>query len=189
MNLDYKQLISRYIRAKDESKPHLMQSVFSENATLNMQVNSDNISFPADTAGINDITEVLIVKFNETYENIYTLCLTDTWQQHSNTVSCRWLVFMTEKHSGVTRVGFGLYDWSFEGEGLNLVGHLKIEIEEMQLFPQQLQPEILSCMDKVPYPWISTADALHSMSAVTVLNEVRRKIEVSAPVSIVCRSR
>jgi hypothetical protein len=81
MNLDSKQLISRYISAKDGSKPHLMQSVFSENATLNMRVNSDNISFPADTAGVNDITDVLIHKFNQTYENIYTLCLTDTWQQ------------------------------------------------------------------------------------------------------------
>jgi len=186
MNLDYKQLISRYIRAKDESKPHLMQSVFSENATLSMRVDSDNISFPADTAGVNDMTEVLVHKFNQSYENIYTLCLTDTWQQRSNTVKCRWLVFMSEKNSAVTRVGFGQYDWLFESDGLNLVSHLRIEIEDMQLFSEQLQPEIMSCMNNLSYPWVSTADVLHSMSGVAVLSEVRNKIDQSAQVSIDC---
>jgi len=186
MNLSYKQLISRYIRAKDASKPHLMQSVFSEHATLSMRVDSDNISFPADTSGVNNITEVLVVKFNQTYENIYTLCLTDTWQQRSNTVTCGWVVFMSEKNSGVTRVGFGLYDWLFESDDLNLVSHLSIEIEDMQLFPEQLQPEIMSCMNNLSYPWVSTADVLHSMSGVTGLSEVRSKIDASTQVSIDC---
>jgi hypothetical protein len=93
---------------------------------------------------------------------------------------------MSEKNSGVTRVGFGLYDWIFESDDLNLVSHLNIQIEDMQLFPQQLKSEIMSCMHHVSYPWASTAEILHSMSDVAVLSEVRSKIERSTQVSIEC---
>lgn len=177
MPRQYKRLMTRYIKAKDESKPHLMASVFTTNATLSMKVESDNISFPSETAGLNDITEVLIGNFNQSYENIYTICLNDTWQQLSNTVNCRWLVAMTEKSSGLARVGFGEYHWVFETQGLNLVSHLTIIIEDMQIYPAEQQAEIMGCFENLPYPWAATAEVLVAMSDVTVLGDIVSKIQ------------
>ena len=180
MTSTYKRHIGRYIKAKDQNKPHLMGSVFTQNATLSMKVNSDNIAFPSATAGLNEITEVLIRGFNQSYENIYTLCLKDTWLQRDCEVSCRWLVAMTEKSSGLVRVGFGEYQWVFAKEGLNLVSQLTIVIEDMQLFPAQQQPEIMGCFENLSYPWAATADVLESMSEIAVLGEVCSKIQRKA---------
>lgn len=104
MKNEYRTIISMYIKAKDESKPHLMKSIFSENATLRMKVQTENISFPSDVTGLNEITETLIRDFNNSYENIYTICLSDTIEQREDVLNCRWLVGMTEKDSGLSRV-------------------------------------------------------------------------------------
>ena len=177
MSKPYKRHIGRYIKAKDQNKPHLMESVFTQNATLSMKVDSDNIAFPSETAGLNEITAVLIRGFNQSYENIYTLCLTDTWQQRDCEVSCRWLVAMTEKSSGLARVGFGEYHWVFAREGLNLVSQLTIVIDDMQLFPVEQQSEIMCCFENLSYPWAVTADVLESMSEVAALDEVCSNIQ------------
>ena len=64
-----------YIRAKDENRPELMRRAFAEDATLEMVVNSGAISFPPFTEGVGSITDVLVTRFNETFENVRTFCL------------------------------------------------------------------------------------------------------------------
>jgi hypothetical protein len=38
--------IQTYIRAKDENRPHLMPSAFAPDASLEVRVETENISFP-----------------------------------------------------------------------------------------------------------------------------------------------
>lgn len=180
MNSKYEDLVSRYIKAKDENKPHLMESVFSEDAILKMKVQSDNISFPPDVAGLHEITETLIRKFNNSYENVYTICFTDTWEQRENILNCRWLVGMTEQASGSCRVGFGDYQWTFGDEESNLARHLTIVIERMIVLPRESQSEVMSWFDKLSYPWAHSSEVLSSMPDVALLTEARGNMVVKS---------
>jgi hypothetical protein len=67
--------IQAYIRAKDENRPHLMPSAFASDASLATRVETENISFPPASKGIEEITQVLVRDFGLAYENIYTFCL------------------------------------------------------------------------------------------------------------------
>ncbi|SFG53423.1 hypothetical protein [Neptunomonas qingdaonensis] len=164
-------LISQYIKAKDNNKPHLMKRVFSQHATLEMSVQTDNISFPAKVTGLDNITQTLVCEFNTTYENIYTLCLTDTVQQNQNQLNCRWIVCMTEKTSGSLRLGYGDYQWGFEKNVPCLANHLVITIEHMVILPQALQPDVLSWFDKLPYPWALSSELQATMPDVKLLSD------------------
>jgi len=173
MQNDYKKIISIYIKAKDDSKPHLMKSVFSENAILKMKVQTENISFPADVIGVDDITEALVRNFNNTYENIYTVCLSDTVEQRGDVLACRWLVGMTDKASGLPRVGFGDYQWIFDGEGSGLVSHLTIAIDDMIVLPLEFQSDVISWCANLSYPWVLSSEVVASMPDIDLLANVR----------------
>src|SRR3954454_17711583 len=66
--------IASYLRAKDENRPHLMRFAFAETARLETIVETNAISFPPLTQGLNKIAQVLVRDFVNTYENIYTFC-------------------------------------------------------------------------------------------------------------------
>lgn len=173
MNMRYKSLVSQYIKAKDNNKPHLMDKVFSEQASLKMIVQTDNISFPAEVSGLDKITRTLVLDFNNSYDNIYTLCLTDTVDQHQNRnhLNCRWLVCMTEKSSGSSRLGYGDYQWNFEEKTSGLARLLTITIDNMILLPDELQPDVLSWFDNLPYPWVLSSELRATMPDIELLND------------------
>ncbi|WP_028469552.1 hypothetical protein [Neptunomonas japonica] len=169
MNTRFKSLISQYIKAKDNNKPHLMNEVFAEPATLKMLVQTDNISFPAEVEGSKRITQTLVSEFNNKYENIYTLCLSDTVQQQQNNLKCRWVVCMTEKASGSLRLGYGDYLWHFTDNTPALVNDLTITIENMTLLPQELQPQVLSWFDRLPCPWALSSELQKTVPDIELL--------------------
>ncbi len=173
MKREYENIINSYIKAKDGNKPHLMKDVFSESATLTMKVQTDKISFPPEVAGVDHITEALIHKFNNSYENVYTICLADTVEQDINIINCRWLVGMTEKSSGSSRVGFGEYKWSFIDDGSSLVSHLTIIIENMVVLPIEAQREVMSWFCNLAYPWAMSSDVSTSVPDIALLSELR----------------
>ena len=148
MNSNKTNLISQYIKAKDNNKPHLMKHVFAEQAKV---------------AGLDKITQTLVCEFNTTYENIYTLCLTDTLQQTQNRLSCRWVVCMTDKTSQSLRIGYGNYQWDFKNDTSALVHHLTITIENMSFLPQSHQSDVLTWFDKQPYPWALSSELQTTM--------------------------
>ena len=115
-----------YIRAKDENRPYLMERAFAENATLEMVVNSGTISFPPISIGLQSISDVLVRRFAQTYENVHTFCLASPPRNHEVKFSCDWLVGMSEKESRRVRVGCGRYDWLFQSQGQRLVEQLTI---------------------------------------------------------------
>jgi len=155
--------IGRYIKGKDANKPHLFESVFSQDAVLKMMVQSDNISFPEEVNGLDAITKTLSSEFNLAYENIYTLCFLDTFKQSENLINCHWLVGMTSKETGEVKVGYGDYHWTFELEGEHKVSKLIILIEDMLVLPKEQSSYILNWLESGTYPWAMTSATLETM--------------------------
>ncbi|HVL08368.1 MAG TPA: hypothetical protein VM512_04325 [Burkholderiaceae bacterium] len=173
--LDAATLIRTYIRAKDENRPHLMAHAFAPDATLQMTVKSEAISFPARSEGLAAITDVLVRRFGQTYDNVYTFCLTDTQPaSDAATCHCDWLVGMTDKQSGNVRVGCGSYLWTFVGGHQDrYVQSLEIVIEAMEILPADTAQTIIDgWLAQLPYPWSTTRQACDAAPALAGLDPV-----------------
>lgn len=146
--------VVRYIRAKDCNRPHLLDIAFSEDAVLQMLVQTESISFPASSVGREAIAETLVRRFNQTYENIYTLCIGAPPAANAEAFSCDWLVAMSEKQGGAVRIGCGRYDWSFSHVN-HRVRALTITIEAMEMLPRETLGPVMKWVSGLPYPWCS----------------------------------
>lgn len=153
----HKEIINSYIRAKDDSKPHLMKGVFEDSASLNMEVRTDNIAFPSETNGLDAITNLLVKDFNQTYENVYTFCISDSVITDEKQTSCKWVVVMTDKEQGNIRVGYGDYKWVFNNA---LASQLTIVIEKMIVLKKEDSEEIFNWINNKAYPWCNHDDFL-----------------------------
>ncbi len=151
--------IRAYIQAKDGNRPYLLDAAFSEDATLQMIVHSEAISFPAASVGRQAIAETLVRRFNQTYENIYTLCIGQPPADDANTFACDWLVAMSTKDDGALRLGCGRYDWSFMPADYR-VRALTITIERMDILPPEDLPAVMDWVSALPYPWCDRQPAL-----------------------------
>lgn len=164
--------IATYIRAKDGNRPHLMEAAFTNDASLEMVVRVADISFPPHSKGIDELSQVLVSRFNQTFENIYTFCLASPPDGPRPSFSCDWLVGMSEKGSGAVRIGCGRYDWSFHAPALVLVENLRITIELMQSLPAHACPGVMAWLAQLPYPWCKAEAALESMPRLEALRAV-----------------
>ncbi|HSV45585.1 MAG TPA: hypothetical protein VLJ58_07325 [Ramlibacter sp.] len=178
--------IAAYLRAKDLSRPHLLDQAFTEQACLRMEVRTATIAFPPLTQGREAIGEVLVRRFNETYENIYSVCLGEPPVAGAAAHRCNWLVVMSEKSSREPRVGCGRYDWAFE-PGSGLVSELGITIVCMlQLPPTTLGP-LMAWASALPAPWCDSARALRQVPPLAALQPWREAMAqlcgAAAPVS------
>lgn len=152
-------VLRTYFHAKDENRPHMMRGAFCAAATLRMQLHTANIAFPAESNGLEAITDSLVRSFGQKYENVYSFYM-DRPAQGAASFSCDWLVGMSDKATGDVRVGCGRYDWEFDEEGgTGLAKRLAITIDSMQVLPPgQLQP-VLDWLVSLTYPW-TRADAV-----------------------------
>lgn len=148
-------LVLKYICAKDKNRPHLMGEVFTSDAILEMKLKTQNISFPSQTFGLENITEVLVTKFSQSYEQVYTFCLTETINNSSQLFKSDWIVCMREKRSGEIRIGYGVYNWFFTKEEEPLVRHLTIQIEEMFTMEKEYSTLFFNWVEKLEYPLCS----------------------------------
>jgi hypothetical protein len=172
--------IRTYLQAKDENRPHLTKRAFASTARLEVNSNTNAISFPAVTSGLDAITQVLVRDFAKTYENVYTFCLCDEPEGKAASFRCPWLVGMSDKATGSVRVGCGEYDWSFQEEGDHLVDHLVIGITAMAiLLPDNLFP-VMGWLSKLPYTWCPASAAIKEMPALGELAEIRQFVATSA---------
>ena len=153
-----------------------MKAAFSDSATLDMKVKTESISFPAHSVGLDAITNGLVRNFNQTYENVYTLCLSDSLKYQKNTMSCNWLVGMTEKEGGNIRVGCGKYDWRFNDETPNLAIHLTITIEHMLVLTPDHANQVMEWLGKLPYPFCESKRAFEFMPDFEPLKVVRKSV-------------
>lgn len=167
--------IEQYIRAKDGNRPHLLAQAFTDDATLDMVVRTGSISFPDHVEGRGAIGDVLVSRFNQTFENVYTFCLDAPLETSTETSTeafqCRWLVAMSDKHSGEVRVGCGRYDWRFSPQSW-LVGGLTITIEHMSTLPATDLPAVMDWVSRLAYPWCSVQAAMDTVPDSTKLQDV-----------------
>lgn len=164
--------ISAYILAKDGNRPHLLPEAFTEDAVLTMDVRTDAIQFPPATVGRDAIADVLVRRFNQAYENIYTFCLGTPPLAPVPRFEGGWLVVMSEKATGRLRAGCGRYAWTFDAE-TGLVSALVITIHGMLVLPPELVPVTTGWARTLPYPWcpLDLADA--TMPALPDLQPLR----------------
>ena len=148
-----KQQVRRYIKAKDQNRPHLLRDVFTVDATLDMKVDSENINFPATTLGCEAISDVLVRQFSGKFENVYTLCTIDSISVKESQLICDWYVFMTDKCDGRLRIGHGVYYWTFDNNS-ELVKQLTIKIDAMQIFDEKGAAELFNVLDKLDDSWL-----------------------------------
>jgi len=148
------QLLRTYFRAKDDDRPHLLADVFTSDARLEVNGRSDHLGFPGVTIGLDGIADVLVRRFNQTYENIHSYYL-DRPQPTAEAFTCDWLVGMTEKAARNVRVGCGRYKWTFAGHPDLRVTRLVITIEQMVVLAPAYAPDVMLSFDLLDYPWTS----------------------------------
>jgi hypothetical protein len=164
--------VARYIQAKDFNRPHLLGAVFAADAVLEMTDPAATMSFPSRVRGLDAIADVLVRRFAQAYENIYTFCLCPP-PADGTSLSCRFLVGMSEKDGGAVRVGCGTYAWSFSGAS-GRVERLAITIDRMETLPADLLPVVMDWLRGLPYPWCPVERAAASMPHVPGLSPLAR---------------
>jgi hypothetical protein len=174
------ELVEVYIRAKDENRPYLMERAFAENARLVPVVNSGTITFPPVVDGLQSISDILVRRFAQTFENVHTFCLAPPPRNDTVDFSCNWLVGMSEKDSRTVRVGCGRYDWSFSRRGPRLVERLKITINLMQSLAPAGLTSVMDWMSRLPYPWCTAQDALRYAPEIEGLQPIRQYLSGDA---------
>ena len=174
--LDPEALIRTYVCAKDENRPHLMPRAFAVDATLHMTVKSEAISFPARSEDVAAIADVLVRRFGQTYDNVYTFCLTNSPPAPGTTrYECDWLVGMSNKVDGNVRVGCGSYVWAFtlQEQGW-CVQTLDIVIDAMEVLPPDTTQAVFDdWLGQLAYPWNTALQTCAQMPALPKLEPVR----------------
>ena len=157
------QLLRAYFRAKDENRPHLLVDVFAGDARLEVLDRSGQIGFPGVTIGREGIADVLVRRFNQSYENIYSFYLARPVPT-ATAFACDWLVGMTEKATMKVRVGCGRYEWTFQGSPDACVTRLVITIEQMVVLAPTCTRNVLDALGGLDYPWTSAGEASRALS-------------------------
>ena len=176
------EVLRNYFRAKDGNRPHLRREVFCEDATLEVIVNAGAVSFPPLCQGQEQIADVLVRKFGQTFDNVYSFYLgRPATNAALDDFRCDWLVAMTEKAGGAPRVGCGRYDWHFAAAS-GLAEGLVITIEAMQVLSSRHAASILHWVAALPYPWCPARAAVETAPAIAELRPVLDYIGRGAPV-------
>jgi hypothetical protein len=147
------ELVRTYIAAKDTNRPHLVSKVFARTATLEMIVKTDTIAFSPQAQGPEAIADMLVRRFAQQYDNVYTYCLCDPPPPEALRLDCGWLVVMSEKQTQRVRAGFGRYAWEWQPQVERLVQRLSITIERMDVFDEGVGGAAFAWAEGVPYPW------------------------------------
>ena len=154
-------VLRNYFHAKDENRPHLLERVFTPDARLLVVNHSSAIAFPARTVGREAIAEVLVRRFGQAYENVYSFYLQRP-PTDARTFSCDWLVAMSEKESKGVRVGCGRYEWVFDAAQAGQASHLTITIHAMQVLPPGELSPVMAWVRALDYPWCTVDAATRS---------------------------
>jgi hypothetical protein len=171
-----RQAMESYIRAKDGNRPYLLDSAFTETATLEMVVHAGTLSFPAVSVGRDRIGEVLVRQFAQRHENVHTYCLAAPPEGELRRFSCDWLVGMSDRDNRAVRVGCGRYDWLFEPASPRRVERLTITIERMESLAPSTLAAVMGWLAGLPYPWCTTQAAVAAMPDLDELHPIRTRL-------------
>lgn len=166
-------ILRDYLRAKDENRALFLRRGFAPDAFLSMVLNTGEIDFPAESMGVDAVAQTLAVRFNQTYENIFTFYLGEPDENaRYDAYHCSWLVGMTEKATGNVRVGCGTYDWLFDDTPYRAKA-LRITIEHMRSLPPADADGVFDWLLAAPYPFTQPAVLAAGMPALPALDPIR----------------
>jgi hypothetical protein len=174
--------VSTYILAKDGNRPFLMRRAFAEGAELEMVIMTDTISFPNSAKGIGAIEDILVRRFANDFENVYTFCLSHPSAADRRHFPCHWLVGMSGKNNGQIRVGCGRYDWYFGSDERCLVEKLVIVIDVMEILPATGHDPIMDWLSSLPYPWCAPSEAVSAIPSVEGLRGIEHYLKGVRPI-------
>ena len=150
-------LLERYVEAKDLVRPHLMQQIYAADAVLTFSIATDSITFPARVAGIDGITQTLVVDFGAKYSRCKTYCVCDSPPRKADKIAILpWLVLMREPARACLRVGQGYYEWAFaqRGQGVVQAVAMHIYIGRMEAIDDADGHLLSAAQSVLPYPWL-----------------------------------
>lgn len=179
-------LLRDYLRAKDENRVLFLRRGFAPDVSLVMVLNTDDIQFPAQSLGVDAVADTLAVRFNQTYENIFTFYLgSPPDDATTEAFHCGWMVGMTEKATGNVRVGCGNYEWLFDLQPYRVKG-LRITIEHMRTLTPDRGDAVFDWLLASPYPFADPHALAAAMPGIEALAPV--KAFLSAQPALASRS-
>lgn len=154
-------LLERYVEAKDRNRPELMAQIFRPDAVLSFSIATDEITFPREVRGLEAITRTLVSDFGQRFVQCKTYYVCESPPGDAGSiVLLPWLVVMRDDGVGALRVGKGYYRWEFArgGETLSEVQAMHIFIGRMAMIPDT-NGELLKAIQRdLPYPWLAPAE-------------------------------
>jgi hypothetical protein len=152
-------LLERYVEAKDLMRPQLMREIYTREAILTYSIATDTIHFPARVAGVEGITQTLVVDFAARFGSCRTYYVTEGAPDNSaHKLAVPWLVVMQEKANAKLRIGRGCYEWHFAEEaGDKRVCAMSIHIDRMDALVDDTALLRNAIQGRLPYPWLQPA--------------------------------
>jgi hypothetical protein len=165
------ELIERYVFGKDCNRPHLLKEVFTQDASLTMDVRTPDIVFPSHAKGLEPVSEIVCRRLNQRFENIYTFCFAPRPVNAGHHFSCGWLVVMSEKDGGNVRAGGGHYDWHLTSDQQR-VASLAITVSAMDTMTPEMLTPVMAWTTRQGYPWCDRTKAKEDAKAIPALYNV-----------------
>ena len=173
-------LLERYVQAKDFTRPHLMPEIYAPDAVLTYSIATDAIAFPAKVAGVEGISETLVVDFARKFDRCRTYYLCDAPPaQSALRAEVPWLVVMREPALSRLRMGKGFYRWTFQPDPTDgmRVAAMHIHIERMDPIDDPGARLLERIQAPLPYPWLSPAALDARLAALAASDPALRFLE------------
>lgn len=167
----YVQHVNGYLKAKDENKPNLMESIFEEDAVLIMNVQSQNIDFPSRVQGCAQISKILVEDFAVQYEDVYSFCLEESLHITNDELSVDWFVCMRDKKTKDLKLGQGKYKWQFNSN--KKVKLLEIDINKMHILLKKQSSKVFEWINKIPTKWVLKESLVEQNKNNSVFEEIK----------------
>ncbi len=173
MHTTINEILESYIKGKDEDQYPILEHIYSENAELEFEIGSDEISFPNNVFGNLEIARVLSRDFNKNYAEVKTYYLSKPSVNQLNFYEQNWLVVMKDISSGFTRVGTGYYNWHLykNQEWLQILKH-KIYIHSMIQLQDHASTELKRIQNELSYPWTTKEEVTKALRSNSKFKEI-----------------
>jgi len=154
-----KDLLEKYLQAKDLNRPSLILDCYTPDAVLTYSIATDTISFPDKVLGADAIAQTLVRDFRKNFDCCKTYYVCDRIAGDDRRIDFMpWLVIMRQVSNTALRVGKGYYRWRFESGARGLqVCAMHIRIERMDIFEDRNAKTLAVLQSALPYPWLPPA--------------------------------
>jgi hypothetical protein len=175
----FKHLLNQYFEGKDNNIPAVIESIFSEQAIVTFDIDTDVIEFPAKIVGAKAIAEEMFASFHDDFEKVrsYYVIEPDAASglllEQNPIRGIKWLVLMREQSSKLIRVGSGYYNWSFgQSEKTWKIDALHVHIHAMKVFEEPHKAWLDDAQNQFSESWLNYDQAIDYLSQVKDLDGI-----------------